>query len=191
MDSFEIAWAPEPGAAATRTGQFMTVHGIPDYDTLVSRSTSDPEWFWEAVVDYLSLPFEPRWTVLRDTSRGHPWATWFVGAGFNLSVACVDRWAGEDPQRVAIRWQRESGAGGETTFGELLDQVGRLAGAMISLGVGRGDAVAVYLPMSPEAVISLLAVARIGAIFVPVFSGYAAEAVSTRLHDPKPRLMVT
>ena len=192
MDSFEIAWAPEPGpAAATRTGEFMAAHGIPDYDTLVLRSTAEPDWFWGAVVDYLGLPFDPRWTVVRDTSRGHPWATWFVGAGFNLSVACVDRWAAEDPQRIAIRWQRESGAGGETTFGELLDQVERLAGAMISLGVGRGDAVAVFLPMSPEAVISLLAVARIGAIFVPVFSGYAAEAVSTRLQNPKPRLMIT
>jgi acetyl-CoA synthetase len=191
MERFDIAWSPDPETtAATNTARFMEAHGIDDYETLVTRSASEPEWFWSAVVDFLALPFDPMWSAVRDTSRGHPWATWFIGAGFNLSVACIDRWAAEDPGRLALRSQTEAGAVTELTFGELLESVERLAGAMTALGVRRGDAVAVYLPMSAEAVISLLAAARVGAIFIPVFSGYGAEAVATRLQDPKPQLLI-
>jgi acetyl-CoA synthetase len=191
MQSFETAWSPDPElAAATSTARFMTTHGIDGYDELVTRSAADPEWFWGAVVDFLGLPFDPPWTAIRDTSRGHPWATWFTGAGFNLSVACLDRWAVEDSSRLAMRSQKEGGETRELSYGRLLEEVERLAGAMSTLGVGRGDAVAVYLPMSPEAVVSLLAVARMGAIFIPVFSGYAPEAVATRLEDPRPKLLI-
>jgi acetyl-CoA synthetase len=191
MQNFEIAWSPDPEmAATTNTARFMEEHGIGSFEELVTRSTQEPEWFWEAVVEFLDLPFDPEWTAVRDTSRGHPWATWFVGSGFNLSIACVDRWADEDPDRLAVRSQKESGETRELTFGALLEAVERVAGALSSMNVGRGDAVAVYLPMSLEAVISLLAVARLGAVFIPVFSGYAAEAVATRLENPKPKVMI-
>ncbi len=191
MEAFEVAWRPDAEtAAATHTARFMTEHGIDSFDGLVQRSISDPEWFWAAVVEYLGLPFEPTWETVRDTSRGHPWSTWFNGAGFNMSRALVDRWADVDPDRLAIRSQKETGDTMQLSYGELRDEVARLAGALISMGVGRGDAVAVYLPMSQEAVTSLLAIARIGAIFIPVFSGYAAEAVATRLDNPKPTAMI-
>lgn len=191
MDSFEIAWTPdEERARKANTSRFMKQHGIADYDELVRRSTSDPEWFWPAVVEFIGLPFDKPWLAVRDTSRGHPWATWFIGAAFNLSKACVDRWAAEEPNRVAVRSKKESGETTELTYGELEDQVSRLAGALRSLGVVRGDAVAVYLPMSSVAVISLLAIARLGAVLIPVFSGYGADAVATRLEDPRPRVII-
>ena len=190
-DRFDIVWRPSPEqAAATHTARFMEAHGIVEYHHLVERSLSDPVWFWAAVIDYLGLPFDPQWETVLDTSRGEPWATWFVGSGFNLSEACVDRWAAVDPERVAIRSQTESGELTELTYGALLEEVGMLAGALRSLGVGPGDAVAVYLPMSSQAVISLLAVARLGAIFIPVFSGYGAEAVAARLDDPRPAVLI-
>ncbi|HIE20975.1 MAG TPA: AMP-dependent synthetase, partial [Acidimicrobiia bacterium] len=191
MDPFEVVWRPDPDLAeATNTARFMKQHGIDEYEELVRRSTKDPEWFWGAVVDFLGLPFDSPWTTVRDTSRGHPWATWFVGARFNLSKACVDRWADTDPERTAVRSQKESGEIRTLSYGQLLDRVSRLAGGLRSLGVKKGDAVAVYLPMSQEAVVALLAVARLGAIFIPVFSGYGAEAVSARLEDPKPRVLI-
>jgi acetyl-CoA synthetase len=168
----------------------MRAHLIDDLDDLVRRSARDPEWFWAAVVEFLGLPFDRPWRAVRDTSRGHQWSTWFVGGSFNLSRACVDRWADAEPGRVALRSEKETGEVRELSFGELRDLVGRLAGALGALGVGRGDAVAVFLPMGVEAVASLLAVARLGAIFIPVFSGYGPEAVSTRLQDPKPKVMV-
>lgn len=191
MDEFQVVWAPDQATAeSTNTARFMARHEIPEYAELVERSTRDPEWFWGSVVDFLGLPFDPPWTAVRDTSRGHPWATWFVGSGFNLSTACVDRWVAVDPDLVALRSQKESGETRQSTYGELHEKVERLAGAMAGLGVGRGDAVAVYLPMSEEAVVAFLAIARLGAVFIPVFSGYGAEAVSTRLMDPKPALLI-
>lgn len=191
MSSFDIAWRPDRDrAAATNTARFMDLHGIETFDELVERSTSDPEWFWAAVVDFIGIPFEKPYSVVRDTSRGHPWATWFSDGAFNMSSALVDRWADSDPGRLAIRSMSESGELRELTFGELLEQVEKAAGALEALGVEKGDAVAVYLPMSLESVVSLLAVARLGAIFIPVFSGYGAEAVATRLDDPKPKVLV-
>jgi acetyl-CoA synthetase len=189
--SFEVVWRPsEERAAATNTAAFMRAHGIETVEELGRRSAQDPEWFWAAVVDFLGLPFDRPWRAVRDTSRGHAWATWFVGGSFNLSRACVDRWAEDDPGRTALLTEKESGEIRELTFGELRDEVGRLAGALRSLGVERGDAVAVFLPMGQEAVVSLLAVARIGGVFIPVFSGYGAEAVATRLEDPKPKVLI-
>ena len=191
MDSFDVVWRPSAErAAATNTASFMRDHGIGTFEELSLRSTADPEWFWEAVVRFLGLPFDYPWRAVRDTSRGHPWATWFVGGGFNLSRACVDRWADDDPDRTAIRCQKESGENRELSFGELRDEVSRLAGALISLGIKRGDPVAVFLPMGEEAVVSLLAVARAGGVFVPVFSGYGADAVAGRLQRPKPKILV-
>ena len=168
----------------------MEVHGIGTVADLRARSTDDPEWFWAAVVEFIGLPFDRPWRAVRDTSRGHPWATWFVGGSFNLSRACVDRWADEEPQRPALRTEKESGEIRELSFGELREEVSRLAGALTALGVSRQDAVAVFLPMSQEAVVALLAVARIGAVFIPVFSGYAADAVATRLEDPRPKVLI-
>jgi len=191
VDTFEIAWRPDDErATSSNTARFMTEHNIDSYRELGVKSSRDPEWFWSAVVDFLALPFDSEWATVRDTSRGHPWSTWFNGAQFNLSKACVDRWADEDPARLAVRSQKESGETRELTFGELKDRVGRLAGVLRGLGVNKGDAVAVFLPMSEEAVVSLLAVARLGALFVPVFSGYGAEAVATRLENPKPKVVI-
>jgi acetyl-CoA synthetase len=186
-----VVWRATPERAkASNTAAFMQAHQIPSLEELHQRSAADPEWFWQAVVEFLGLPFDRPWRAIRDTSRGHPWATWFVGGGFNLSRACVDRWADEDPERIALRSEKETGETGELSFGGLREIVSRVAGALIALGVSRGDAVAVYLPMGEEAVVSLLAVSRIGAIFIPVFSGYGAEAVATRLEDPRPKVMI-
>ena len=191
MSDHDIVWRPTPEqAAVTNTARFMEQHGIAEYDELVRRSVADPKWFWSQVVDFLGIPFQKRFTVVRDTSRGHAWATWFPDGAFNLSRACVDRWVEEQPGRTAIRGMKEDGETRSFTYAELGEKVSLLAGALTRLGVKRGDAVAVYLPMSPEAVISLLAVARLGAVFIPVFSGYGADAVATRLADPKPKVMI-
>jgi acetyl-CoA synthetase len=191
MEGFDVVWRLDEAAARrTNTARFMAHHGIETLDDLHRRSTEDPEWFWAEIVEFLGLPFDRPWRSVKDDSRGAPWATWFVGGSFNLSKACVDRWAEMTPDRLAVRSQKESGEIRELTFAQLLDQVSRLAGGLLEIGVGRGDAVAVYLPMGQEAVISLLAVARIGAIFIPVFSGYGAEAVASRLEDPKPKALI-
>jgi acetyl-CoA synthetase len=191
MEQFEIVWRPSAErAAATHVASFMAQQGIAEFEALRRRSIQDPEWFWGSTIEYLGLPFDKSWRAILDTSRGTPWATWFAGSIFNLTRACVDRWADEAPGRIALRSQRESGETRELSFAALRDEVAQLGGALQALGVERGDAVAVFLPMSAEAVISLLAVARIGAIFIPVFSGYGAEAVAGRLLDPAPKILI-
>jgi acetyl-CoA synthetase len=168
----------------------MAIHGIESYDDLVKRSRDDLEWFWDAVVDYLGIPFSSPYTQVLDSSNGIEWTTWFTGGTVNLSEVCVDRWAATQPDAVAIVSEHEDGSSESITFSELLDATARLAGGLRDLGVGAGDVVGVYLPMSAEAVISLLAVARIGAVFVPIFSGYGVEAVAARIEDPRPAAVI-
>lgn len=186
-----MAWTIDPDAAArTRTAAFMERHDVPDYHSLVQRSISDPDWFWRAAVEFLGIPFERPFTAVCDGGRGPEWTTWFADGTLNLSTACVDRWAAETPEAAALFAEREDGSSESMTFARLHDRVTRVAGGLRQLGVGSGDAVGVYLPMSSEAVIALLAVARIGAIFIPIFSGYGPEAVATRLTDPRPRVLI-
>lgn len=191
MREYDIVWRPDGERAdATNTARFMQEQGLDSYADLVRRSIRDPEWFWSEAIDFLGLPFQRPFTVVRDTSRGHPWATWFPDGAFNLAVACVDRWVEEAPEQPAIRAMKETGETRAFSYAEVGERVELLSGALEDLGVGRGDAVAVFLPMSPEAVISLLAVARLGAIFIPVFSGYGPDAVAARLVDPKPKVVI-
>ncbi|MDX1450627.1 MAG: AMP-binding protein, partial [Acidimicrobiia bacterium] len=138
----------------------------------------------------LGIPFSHPYDSVKDSSDGIEWTRWFVGGRINLSEACVDRWAGETPDATAIVAEREDGTSSSLTYGELADAVGRCAGALAAAGVEKGDAVGVYLPMSPEAVVAFLAVARIGAIFVPIFSGYGPDAVADRLTDPPTKALV-
>lgn len=186
-----IVWRPdEERASRTHTARFMARHGIATYDELYARSIDDPEWFWDAVVDYLGIPFTQPYRQVMDLSRGAPWARWFVGGQVNLSAACVDRWVESQGDLPAVIGEREDGESVAWTFSELREVVSRLAGGLARLGVQPGDAVGVFLPMSPEAIAAFLATARVGAVFIPIFSGYAAEAVANRLLDPRPRVLI-
>ncbi len=185
---FEVAWQLPPDQA-TRTSDFMSLHGLADYQTLAARAIDDPDWFWDTVVDFLGIPFRRRYTSVRSDTAGKEWTTWFTDGLINLSEACVDRWS-ESANTPAVIGEREDGTSTTLTFAELGDVVGRLAGGLTRLGVAPGDAVAVFLPMSPEAVVAYLAVARIGAVFVPIFSGYGPDAIASRLLDPKPKAMI-
>jgi acetyl-CoA synthetase len=187
-----VVWRPGPEhLERSATARFMARHEIAAYPDLVRRSVDDPDWFWGEVVDFLGIPFAAPFHAVRDASAGEPWTRWFVGGEINLAAACVDRWAAEAPGRLALIAEREAGGEPERlTFAELAAEVGRVAGLLHRLGVGRGDAVALFLPMSASAVIAFLAVARLGAIVIPIFSGFAADAVAARLLDPRPRVLI-
>ena len=170
----------------------MARHGIDAHSALVDRSISEPEWFWDAVIDFLGLPFQRRHTRVLDDSQGLPRTTWFDDGAINLSAVCLDRWA-DDPDhadRVALIGEGEDGRFVESTFAELRDEVARLAGALAARGVRSGDRVALLLGLD-DAVRVFLAVARLGAIAVPIFSGFGAGAVQVRLIDAGCRALVT
>jgi acetyl-CoA synthetase len=188
----DIVWRPSEdyveGANVTR---FMRVNGIATYDELVKRSQDDIEWFWGEVVKDLGIEFYEPYDRVLDLSPGVPWATWFGGGRINLAHNCVDRWAQATPQKTAVVWEDEEGVIRRVSYAELQVMANRLAGGLRELGVESGDRVGIFMPMAPETVAVTLACAKLGAIYLPIFSGYAADAVATRLQDADAKVLVT
>src|SRR5207244_2320039 len=139
----------------------------------------------------LGLEFARPWEQVVDLSRGPEWATWFVGGRLNLAESCVHRWARQRPGDEALVWQSEDGERASFTWAETSRDVRRLAEALVALGVEPGDRVAIYLPMSPEVAIASHACAHVGAVQVPIFSGFAAPAVAQRLQDSEAKVVIT
>jgi acetyl-CoA synthetase len=158
-------------------------HGADGIDDLRARSVADVAWFWGAVLDDLGITFATPHTAVLDISKGIQYPDWFVGAELNVVDCCVTRWRDADPDRIAVRHETEDGTERALTFGQLADQIASAAYGLRKLGIGPGDAVALYLPMIPEAVIACYAVASLGAVLVPLFSGFAAAAIASRLTD--------
>ena len=171
--------------------RFMRKHGIDDFHQLVKRSQEDIEWFWPAAIEDVGLEFFEPFTQLLDTSEGVQFPKWFVGGKVNLTYNCVDRHAVSRPDARAIVWEGEDGATRVVTYEKLAVAVNKVANGLRSLGVEAGDRVGVYMPMIPEAVIAMYAIAKIGAIYMPIFSGFGPPAVSTRLNDAKAKVLFT
>src|SRR5207244_3299890 len=145
----------------------------------------------EVVAD-LGLEFVEPWSSVLDLSRGPEWATWFVGGKLNIAWNCVHRWAaGPRAAAEAAVFAGEDGQRRSLTFAELSDRVVRLAEALVRAGVEPGDRVAIYLPMSPEVAVASHACAHIGAVQVPIFSGFAPPAIAARLADAKAKALIT
>src|SRR5207248_8427129 len=165
--------------------------GTADYWELVRRSAADPDWFWPLAIDDLGLEFSTPWERVYDDSRGPEWTTWFTGGRVSIARNCVHRWAERTPDALAAVGLGEDGSRSSLTFAELSREVTCLAEALVALGVGPGDRVAIYLPMSPEAAVASHACAHLGAIQVPVFSGFAAPAVKQRLEASEAKVVIT
>jgi acetyl-CoA synthetase len=162
------------------------------YAELQRLSVADPDRFWPEVVDDLGLEFSTPWEQVRDVSDGIEWARWFVGGRLNVASNCVHRWAAgpraDDPAAVALG---EDGWREEITWRELSDETARLAEGLASLGIGEGDAVGIFLPMHWRVAAASHACAHLGAVQVPIFSGFAAPAIAARLADAKAKAVIT
>ena len=188
----DIVWSPtEEYVDRANVTRFMRDHGIETYDELVRRSTEDVAWFWDAVVRDLDIEFLEPYADVLDTSRGPEWATWFGGGRVNLAHQCVDRWSDVTPDAPAVVWEGEDGATVTWSYTELRRQTDRLARALGRLGIGSGDAVGIFLPMLPETVAAVMACSKIGAIWVPIFSGFGPDAVAVRLEDADVKVVLT
>ncbi len=188
-----ILWHPTPEyVQRSRLFRFMQRHAIPDYPTLYERSVQDPEWFWEKALEEMGIEWARPYRRVLDPTKGIQWPHWFVGGRLNLVHNCVDKHrAGSQADRMAIRWEGEDGAQQFLTYRQLDAEVSRAAAMLQRLAVRRGDRVAIFLPMIPEVAVTALACSKIGAIYTPIFSGYGAEAVATRVQDCEARLLVT
>jgi acetyl-CoA synthetase len=188
----EIVWTPSAERLErANVARLMRRHGFDDYWELQRRSSSDLDWFWPAAIEDMGLEFSRPWDTVVDRSRGIEWATWFVGGKLNLAWNCVHRWGERRPDEIGAVFAGEDGERREWTFAELSQAVTRLAEGFVSLGVEPGDRVAIYMPMCPEVAIASNACAHIGAVQVPIFSGFAAPAVTQRLQDSEAKVVVT
>jgi acetyl-CoA synthetase len=188
----DFAWTPTAEQlAAANIGRLARSLDCNDYAELHRVSIDEPDLFWRAVVADLGLPLARDWESVRDESRGIEWTTWFEGARLNVADACVHRWAREMPDVEAVAWRPEEGGRRSLTWAELSREVRRLAEALRDLGVRAGDIVGTFLPMAPEAAIASHACAHIGAVQAPIFSGFAAPAVSARLADAGAKAVIT
>src|SRR5258708_5712172 len=145
----EIVWEPPPDlVAGSNIGRFMAAHEVADFGDLVRRSIDEPEWFWDAVVEFLGLVWTTPYDPVLDTSDGIEWARWFTGGTLNLAHNCVDRHAQAPTtaSQPAVVWEGEDGATRTLTYRELQTLVDRIATALAARGIGAGDAVGIYLP---------------------------------------------
>jgi acetyl-CoA synthetase len=188
----DFIWEPSPETLErANVVRLMRRHGLDDYWELVRRSQEEPDWFWPAAIEDMGLEFSQPWEQVYDDSAGPEWTTWFVGAKLNVAWNCVHRWAERKPDAVAAVFAGEDGTRRETTFAELSRDVTRLAEALVRLGVEPGDRVAVYMPMCPDVAVASHACAHVGAVQVPIFSGFAAPAVRERLVDSEAKVVLT
>ena len=164
--------------------------GADGYRELHRISIEEPERFWPAVVDDLGIEFSLPWESVLDVSRGPEWATWFAGGRVNVARACVHRWAAERPDAEALVWQSEDGRRESLSWAETSRQVTQLAETLVELGVGPGDRVAIFMPMCPAVAVASHACAHIGAVQVPIFSGFAAPAIASRLEDSQAKAVL-
>ena len=181
------AWTPsESYLERSRLRRFARAHGQNDYARLLEWSTSDLEGFWRATERDLGIVWRVPYSRVLDTAQGIPWTTWWTGGRMNYVATALRH----DPARPAVIAEGEEGTVRTLTFGELASQVASVGAGLRSLGVKRGDRVGVFLPLTIECAVSVLAIGSIGAIFIPIFSGYGAEAIAGRLRDAEATVLI-
>jgi acetyl-CoA synthetase len=187
----DFIWSPTPElveqANVTRLARML---GAANYHELHRISVDDPDRFWPAVVADLGIEFSQPWDSVVDVSRGPEWATWFNGGRLNAARVCVHRWARERPEAEALVGRFEDGGRQSYTWAQASAEVTRLAEALVELGVEQGDRVAIFMPMCPAVAIASHACAHVGAVQVPIFSGFAAPAIASRLEDSQAKVVI-
>ncbi|MDT3437207.1 AMP-binding protein [Haloarcula sp. 1CSR25-25] len=194
-DTEEIVHKPTQAAVeSTNVWSFMQAYGIEDYDDLIERTTTDIEgvpasgvdWFWDELVDYLDIEFYEDYDAVRDDADGPQFTDWYPGGSINIAHNVLDRHAARDTERrnsVACLWEGEDGATRNVTYHELHRQSNQVANALRERGIEQGDTVGLYMPMVPEVISILYGCFKVGAIAVPIFSGFGVDATATRIED--------
>ena len=181
----EIVWRATPEAIAqSNIKRFVDALGASDYDDLVQRADSDPEWFWDAAIREMGIRFAKPYDQVVDLTGGVPWAKWCIGGRMNATESLIDCHRGTAvEEKPAIVFEAESGEVRTWSYARLDAETCRLTGALRDLGFGPGDSIGIYMAMVPEVVAAFFAVVRAGCVVVPLFSGFGREAIATRLND--------
>ena len=187
------AWCPTTEMVAqSRLQRLCDLAGVDGYHALLKWAAADPARYWAAVDRDLDLAWHTPYSAVLDLDDGKPWAKWWLDGGFNYVDTALDRHISDGRgNRDAIVWEGDDGATRRVTFAELAAETNRVANALRHLGIERGDRVGIFLPMMPETVMTVLACGKLGAIYVPLFSGFGPEAVASRLRDAEAKVLVT
>ena len=167
--------------------RFLELVGLSDFHELHRYSVDHVPEFTENVLKYLNIRFQKPYSEVLDLSDGIEWARWCVGGELNIAESCL----AHDPDRLAVIWEGEGGDTQRLTYGELAVRVSAAAKKLRSLGINKGDPVAIHLPMLPDTVVAMIATAWIGAVAVPLFSGYGPAAIESRLRDVNAKVVIT
>lgn len=190
----KAVWQPDPEfIKTTRLFQWMKTLGFSDYADFLKATTDDIAWFWEEAEKALGISWYKRYSSTLNMDRGIKWPRWYSGGRLNAVYNAVEKWAGQTDTaaKTAIIWEREDGKTEQISFSSLHDKIARAAKGFTHLGISKGDVIGIYMPMIPETVIAMLAAAKIGAIFSPIFSGYGAHAAAARLNAAEAKMLVT
>jgi acetyl-CoA synthetase len=176
--------------AGTELARFMAVAGCADLAEMRRRSVADIAWFWGLAERFVGLEWDEPYSDVLDLSRGKEWATWFKSGRLNFAHNALDRHERDAPDRPAVIWESEDGEVRTWSYARLRAEADALAGELRRRGIGQDEVVAVYMPMTPEAVGAFLAIAKIGAVFLPLFSGFGVEALTGRLNHAQARAVI-
>ena len=169
----------------------MKKHNISSLDELSIKSKNNLEWFWESVDKDIGIIWDEPYTKTLDMSNGIAWSKWFVNGKTNIYKSSVEKFAKQTPNKIAYHFISENGIETKLSYFELDSKVSKLANGLKSLGIKKGDIIAIYLPMIEEAIVSILAAAKIGAIQTIIFSGYSSESLQIRLQDCHAKILLT
>lgn len=178
---------------STNVYDFMQTYDIDDHEDLLARTTGDVDgvstsgidWFWDEVVDYLGIDFYQDYDTVRDDTHGPQFTDWYPGGTINAAHNVLDRHITDEEARddIACLWEGEGGTVREVTFADLHAQTNQVANVLEDHGISVGDTVGLYMPMVPEVISILYGCFKVGAIAVPIFSGFGVDATATRLKD--------
>ena len=156
------------------------------------KSKSDIAWFWQSVLRDLRIEFYKPYSRIVDLSAGKAMPRWCIDGQMNIVHNMLDKYASTPTdEKIAIKSEIESGASRTLSYRELRNEVNKMARALRRLGLGKGDAIGVFMPMLPEIVIAMLAIIKIGGIFLPLFSGFGVSAIVSRLKDAEAKALFT
>jgi acetyl-CoA synthetase len=187
----DYAWQPTGGYLKdSRVQQFMAQQGIPTWQELIQRSCEDIEWFWNAALTHLGVEWFVPYQRLFDDSNGMPWTQWFPGGQLNIVHNCLDRHIRDGRGgKVALSFEEDGGESRSMTYGQLYEKVNSMAAALRHAGIGKGDRVAMCMPISPEAVTVMFAALKIGAVSMQPPARLAPNQIVEYLNQADARIL--
>jgi acetyl-CoA synthetase len=191
--SDSVVWNPSDELRARSNWALLFRQaGVRNIEELNARAAQDPEWFWNELIRFQQFPFLKPYTKVLDLSGGIEFPNWCVGGTTNITLACLDRHrAAGHGDELAVIFESEDGGLESLTYEELYQRTCRLASGLERLGLKAGDCVGLYMPLMTDSVIAFLALARLGCIVLPLFSGFGPAAIIDRLNDGKAVALIT